>query len=310
MIDRYQIPEKFFLLQLERLLDGRDVSDLTPHELFGSVDDGFWLWALTAGRRESAVLDDFLPSLPPEEVQIRTNATAGDVALKDGYVVYRLVREIHQAYRGDLESADAILDFGCGWGRILRFFLKDIEPDRIWGVDIWKEQIELCRETSRWGNFTVNEFFPPIDFADGTFDLVFCYSVFSHFSEDAARRWVDEFPRILKPGGLLVATTRDRQFIEQCRAFRDESRSSSSPTNPLAAIFAETEDWLARYDRGEFCYDSSEEIYGDLVSSFGEACIPEEYVRRHWSKRFEILDYIDDRSVSAQNVIVARRKSA
>jgi SAM-dependent methyltransferase len=307
MIDQYQVPEKFFLLQLERLLNGRNISDLTPHELFGSVDDDFWHWALTAGRRTSGFLEEFLPGLAPEEIQLSTHGTVGDTALHEAYVVYRLFREIYDAYRGDLGSADAILDFGCGWGRITRFFLKEVGPDGLWGVDLWPELIQICRDTNRWGNFKKTDFFPPIDFADDTFDLVFCYSVFSHFSERSQRQWIDEFPRILKPGGLLIATTRDRAFIEYCRRVRDEPEGSASRNAFLAPMFDDADTWLARYDRGEFCWDTSTEVYGDLAPHFGEACIPEEYVRRHWSQRLEILDYIDARNVAAQNVIVARR---
>jgi SAM-dependent methyltransferase len=300
--DEYAIPEKYFLLQLERLLDEQQVSTATPHELFASLDDDFWVWALTAGRRESAALREILPDLPADDIQLGAVGVSGDDAIRNACKIYRLMRNIYEAYRGELESADGILDFGCGWGRITRCFLKDVEPDRLWGVDAYDKMITVSRETSRWGNFRQSNPLPPIEFRDSTFDLIFCWSVFSHLSEEAQRQWIDEFARILKPGGLVIATTWDREFIESCRESRDERELPSHHAH-LPTMFRDTDAWLARYDRGEFCFES----YGDEHSPWhGEACVPKEYVLRHWPQRLKVLDFLDDRGVSRQNVIVAR----
>ena len=64
--------------------------------------------------------------------------------------------------------------------------------------------------------------------------------------------------------------------------------------------FEGTEAWLARYDRG-----------GSVLSSdyYGESCISEAYVRRHWSERFDLRAYIDaDDEWLYQNLIVAQRR--
>jgi SAM-dependent methyltransferase len=306
LLGHYRIPDKYFLLELERLVEGRETSSLTPHELFGPLDDDFWVWALTAGRRESDLLRNLLPGFPDEKIQLRTNGASGDVALLDAYLTYRLFRKIYGVYGGELASADAILDFGCGWGRVIRFFLKDVEPERLWGVDANDAVITFCRHQTRsWANFKRVDPFPPIEFDDGIFDLIFCYSVFSHLSEDAHRKWLAEFARILKPGGLLIVTTWDRVFIQRCRELR--ARPLPFYQTDLQPVFLDTDAWLARYDRGEFCYDSSPEAFGEVARWFGEACIPKDYVLDHWSQRFEILDYLADRSVAKQNVVVARR---
>ena len=51
------------------------------------------------------------------------------------------------------------------------------------------------------GNFEQSAVEPPLRFADGSFDIVYAYSVFSHLSERVQLRWVEEFARILRPGG-------------------------------------------------------------------------------------------------------------
>jgi SAM-dependent methyltransferase len=292
---KYRIPDEIFLRSLDHL------NGETPRELFASADDDFWLWALTAGRRESDRLAELLPGLPDEETQITAVGFAGDEALYAGYLAYRLFRRIYQAYGGVLEDS-TVLDFGCGWGRVTRFFLKDVESERLWGVDHYDRMIAACDATSRWGHFRKIDPFPPIDFADNTFDLVICNSVFSHLSEEVHLRWVEELTRIMRPGGILIATTWARRLIERCQEMRNNGSESH-----LAAMFREADVWLERYSKGDFCFDRSVDAYGANADWHGETCIPETYVRTRWSDRVEVLDFIDDRDVSPQNVIVCRK---
>jgi SAM-dependent methyltransferase len=73
---------------------------------------------------------------------------------------------------------------------------------------------------------TVNKM-SPTSFDDDTFDVVFAYSVFSHLSEDLYARWLAEFSRILKPGGLVIATTWGRNYIEHLESMR---RGDAAPS--------------------------------------------------------------------------------
>ena len=46
---------------------------------------------------------------------------------------------------------------------------------------------------------------PPLPFDDGFFDLIWAISVWTHLTDNALS-WLAEMHRILKPGGLLIAT--------------------------------------------------------------------------------------------------------
>jgi SAM-dependent methyltransferase len=303
LVDRYSVPDRYYDLQLERLLRERS-RDAAPNVLFDGVSDDFWLWLQTEGYRRSEPVREILPSLPDEQVQLTANGISGDTALVDGFLVYRLVREVFQGLGGDLRRA-SVLDFGVGWGRVLRFFLKDVDPERLWGIDHYDRMIEVCRETNRWAGFRHTDPFPPSPFADETFDLVFAYSVFSHLSEEAQLKWVEEFARILRRGGVAVLTTWDRELIVRCGELAAQPDLPFFQTH-LPTMFQPTDEWLARYDAGEFCFDSSQESYGDISWYLGEACIPEAYVRARW-RGVNVVDYVNDRDVSPQNVIVVTR---
>src|SRR5437870_3783492 len=48
-----------------------------------------------------------------------------------------------------------ILDFGCGYGRIIRLMYYYSSSARIWGLDPWEKSIELCRADGVLGQLAV-----------------------------------------------------------------------------------------------------------------------------------------------------------
>ena len=305
----YRVPDQYYVQKLNRILCEERASEPRHPDLFRSVSDEFWLWLHTEGIRVNPRLRDLLPGMPDEHTQLQANGLSGDHALRDGLLVYRLFKTIVEGLIGDLGSCQAILDFGCGWGRVTRFFLRDIEPDKVWGVDHYDKAIETCHRTNHWHNFRHIDPFPPTAFASSTFDLIFAYSVFSHLSEPAQLAWVEEFARLLRPGGVLIATTWDRELIVRCGTLRSQSPALPSFQNHLPTMFNDTDHWLATYDNGGYCFDTSVESYGSVSSYLGETCIPKQYVLKHWTKHLQLFDFVDDRTVCPQNVIVATQSA-
>ena len=182
--------------------------------------------------------------------------------------------------------------------------MRDVPRAQLHGVDVMPQAVDLSRETNPWGTFTLIPALPPSGLPAGQFDLIYLYSVFSHLSEDAQDSWLTELQRLLSPRGLLFATTRDRHFIEHCERAR---HGDDIYDNCELTAFEGTAAWLERYDRGEYCHTPLE--LGDILPNYGETCIPEKYVRRHWSDRFDIRAYLEaDRSHLWQTWIVAQRR--
>src|SRR5215207_11059723 len=113
----YRVPDTYYAQKLNRILCEERAVGPRHQDLFGSVSDEFWLWLHTEGIRISPQLRDLLPGMPDESTQLQANGLSGDHALKDGLLVYRLFKTIFEGLSGDLQSCQAILDFGCGWGR-------------------------------------------------------------------------------------------------------------------------------------------------------------------------------------------------
>lgn len=292
--------------QLNKILTTAS-KDATPRELFGEVDNNFWFWLNTEGYRQNLHLRQILPGLPDEAIQLRFTGAAGDQTLGEAFNAYKIFKKAAETSLQTDTGLITVLDFGCGWGRNIRFFLRDVEPANLWGIDCFSDAIQLCHDTNQWANFKLIDPLPPTAFPDDKFDLVYCYSVFSHLSEDAHKQWLTEFRRILKPGGLLIATTRPREFILMCAEFRKNKDRAEWKRGALRA-FLDTKQALADYDSGNFLYD---EVGGGGIldpSIYGEACIPKGYVLNRWTDQYEFIDYVDDRKKCNQNVIVVRKQ--
>ena len=106
-----------------------------------------------------------------------------------------------------IESFRSILDFGCGCGRIIRWWAALRHQCEIWGTDYNPDLIAWCqKELSSMAQFQVNQANPRLDFEDKKFEFVYSYSVFTHFSMEQQQPWFAEMARILKPGGILLLT--------------------------------------------------------------------------------------------------------
>jgi SAM-dependent methyltransferase len=278
----------------------------TPRALYRACADDYLLWLLANGHRLEPGPRRLIPGLPSEEMQRNWTGNTGEATLREGLSVFRIITGMAERYGGGLRQDTSILDFGCGWGRVIRFFMRDVRHDHLYGVDCYPEVIEAAERLNRWCTFDLVSPFPPTRFPERTFDLVYLYSVFSHLSEDTHLRWLGEFHRILKPGGLLIASTRAREFIFECADLR---RQADVPIQlqGSAASFPDTDQALERYDRGLFCH-SATGGGGPLEPSFyGESCIPEQFVVRHWKPWFDLLEYRYADDACRQNFICCRR---
>lgn len=279
-----------------------------PFEKFSGVSDDFWFWLYTSGYLLRPGLQKIMPSMPEERIQLQYTGISGYRSLEEAFLFYQFIKLKIKQFDVKIQPESKILDFGCGWGRIVRFFLKDLPSASIYGIDCDSEIINICNTTGLNCNFSVNDIYPPTEFEDNRFDVIYSFSVFSHLSEDAHRRWLVEFRRILKPGGILIVTTRSRDFILTCARLRDvkETDVPFFATGPSQS-FLDTSMTLEQYDNGNYIY---EPIGGGGIrdgSFYGETCIPEKYIRTEWAKYFRHLDFVDykEHLNFDQNAIIA-----
>lgn len=279
------IRERYYRMALDKILASANAHPAPPNQLFGDTSDYFWFWLNTEGYRRIEALRKLVPGMPDEDLQRHFTGAAGDVTLWEGFSAYNLFKRIFEDHAGRPVKASKILDYGCGWGRILRFFLRDVDPAMLWGVDGIPEMIAVCKQTNRWCNFDLVSTRPPTLFQADAFDLIYCYSVFSHLSEEIHTQLLTEFKRILKPGGVLIITTRDREFIKHCAELRKDPNLSSLPDwqKVSAVAFPDPVQSLSDYDNGKYCFTP----FGEEEWSFSGKLVSPRSI--YWSSGPNIL---------------------
>lgn len=103
-----------------------------------------------------------------------------------------------------------ILDIGCGTG-LSGIALNDMGFSNLDGCDLSENMLTLANKRDIYGRlFTVDLLAPPMDVADGHYDLAIAVGAFAtgHLGGDA----VDEMIRITKKGGTIIITTNDHFY--------------------------------------------------------------------------------------------------
>lgn len=106
-----------------------------------------------------------------------------------------------------IESGQAILDVGCGFGGTLGSLNRHLSGMRLAGVNVDRRQLDICRmQQPAGGNrFEWHEADAcRLPFPDRSFDRVLCIEAMFHFR--SRREFFLEAARVLKPGGALIGS--------------------------------------------------------------------------------------------------------
>jgi SAM-dependent methyltransferase len=157
---------------------------------------------------------DRLP-IPPAHARFLVAGTADiEWFLRGGTLGAQTIQDAMARRHVSLGEGQAVLDFGCGCGRVTRYW-HDATKARVCGTDYNQELIEWCRRNLTFAEFTVNQLTPPLSHDDRAFDLIYAFSVFTHLTEDFQVSWMSELTRLLKPGGHLLLSTHGERYAHR-----------------------------------------------------------------------------------------------
>lgn len=295
------------------MLSPRDWENIV--NLFPKINLTAWMECVRLSLTDASVLTphgDYLPGFPSEEIQRNTTSLKGEQALSPAYGFYSDITKVMDDSNNTIQSDWNILDFGSCWGRICRFFMRDVPLQNLHGIDVEERFVDICNELFNTKNFIKCSALPPCSITESSLDLITAYSVFSHLSEFAFEAWMLEFHRILKNGGVVAFTTRNETFFNYCAHLQGHKETLSGYSKALATMFPDIQASKVKYQNGEFVFVTEPSLSGggSMNDSFyGEAFVPEAYVRRTVGTLFEILDYKTIGNGYDQALFVLKKRS-
>jgi len=240
-------------------------------------------------------------AIPPPELRIHTYLGADSEAyLALGKQYVQKMVDIVETSGGAAESAERVLDFGCGDGMMVRHFRETAESGEVWGVDINGAEMIWCQQhLSPPFKFATTTSFPHLPFEDGYFDLIYSFSVFTHIC-DLAEAWLLELRRIVRRGGLLYLTIHDNHTID---LVLDESRGEG-----LYQQLHEAEELLSFRD-SDFAMFTLNRVPGggiDFERRQAQVFYDIDYICRHWGNYLKIVS-INQEAYGYQTAIVLQK---
>ncbi len=278
----------------------RGPADRGAYELFRDLDDD--LWALLLSRQYSSYphILALLPEVPEPALQIKWNGAAGLALLTQSKAFYRHAKAIVAAHGATALADSRVLDFGLGWGRLARFFARDVAPGSLLGVDPTEDILEVCRRSRVPAELARSEFLPeslPFE----AVDLAYSFSVFTHISEPAADTCLRALHRSLAGGGLLIVTIRPPAYLALDAQMHDALAELGG--DPVAAVRRAGYVFVPHPAAGH--PQEGADAGGEMT--YGEAVIGVAHIRERWGELFEVLD-VHAASEDIYQVAVTLRK--
>lgn len=146
--------------------------------------------------------------LPPARLRGRASLTSSrrDFEMEGAVAAAHVLRAFDLCRRPDVDYR-RWLDFGCGPGRLARHLAGAPAVCDIYGVDFDSDAIAWLSAHFRAGQFRTIPSHPPTALENGYFDVACAISFFARFDETDESAWLAELARVLRPGGLLIAST-------------------------------------------------------------------------------------------------------
>ena len=211
---------------------------------------------------------------------------AGD--LYGGFTTALGIRAALQSCGRDITRFHNVLDFGCGSGRVIRWFGDIVDRTDLIGVDISSDAIDWCSQNIPFANFHIGPSLPPLNFPEKSFDLIYGISVFTHLNQEFESAWIGELGRLICPGGLLLLS------------FHGDDKA-------LRVLSA---DEYRKFKRRGFLYKPGRGASVDGLPDFYQVAFhSDRYVRSKWGKGFRVLGQFEHGPMYEQKLVILERSN-
>jgi SAM-dependent methyltransferase len=261
-------------------------------------------WAHSVGVATDEQLRGCVSPLPPMDLRSIVADNDPNIFLYTGWYDLNEFTRLYQKHAGSLSVRPSILDFGCGCGRMTRY-LDMMREWRAFGSEINEKHVAWCQENLRNVDTRLNGIRPPLPFDDGSMDLVYSLSLFTHLPEHIVNEWLNDLARVLKPGGLLITTTHGFPAL-------DIIKESAVHQQMFMRQRGDIIDIIERLPRDRYIflpYDANVIAAANAGAEYGNTFIAPSYANAYWNNRhFDIVEQTPGGMRGWQDTYVMRRK--
>jgi ubiquinone/menaquinone biosynthesis C-methylase UbiE len=226
--------------------------------------------------------------VPPAKLRYRVHGSLDTESfLQVGKILAQNIRDLCAIVGRDIYSFENVLDFGCGSGRVIRYFQDAPTSCQLYGTDIDSELVSWCEKYLPHIRWSTNGYQPPLPFADNTFDLIYVISVFTHLDEECQHAWLRELQRVAKPGATIILTVHGEYLINKLAS------SYQSRIHSYGFMFVTGVTGRLKLDK--------------LPDFYQTAYHTQEYIHREWSVYFDVLRYLERGITNHQDAVLLRK---
>jgi SAM-dependent methyltransferase len=200
--------------------------------------------------------------------------------------------EALRAQGRSLYGEGAVLDFGCGCGRLVSALAfppgPTMDPESsLHGCDVDAQAIAWASRHLPRATFAVNSFEPPLPYDAEAFDVLVGSSIFTHLTESRQDAWLREVDRVLAPGGIALLTVAG---LTQYSA----SRRGELPSN--SRDFSRRLLTLPALDERGFVFEPyvrtlwNRRDFPGIDDAYGMAFHSPDYIQERWGRHFRVLE--------------------
>ncbi len=277
-----------------------------------------WVWLNRTGIFEDPELRKYVSPFPPPELIYSVSALENERDFAShGADLFLALSQVSPL---PLTGYKNLLDFGCGCGRLARMFKGFSHA--YYGCDMNMKHIDWLTPNLPFMKATHNHVHLPLPYADDCFDGIISISVFTHLSEINQDRYLSELRRVARSGAYLFLTVHGSRALER-------ARTENKVRNLIAVKDPSFQAARALFEAGKYAFILQQSALTRLrwrtkklllkmagkppnplqrLFEYGMTFIPESYVRSHWTRWFEVLDYRTGAIHDFQDIVVLRPK--
>ena len=109
--------------------------------------------------------------------------------------------------------------------------------------------MEWCQNHYLDSRFYTGSEFSSSPHQDSSFDLIYAISVLTHLDEAHQHQWPDEWRRIVRPGGIVIATFRGEDYLDSVIGSPDRRQAIHEDLERTGISFMARPGWTGVFDK-------------------------------------------------------------